>query len=473
MADQGSNAKQQLLRALPQVGELVDHPSAKGLVELFGHARVRDAARLAIDGVRGAVLAGELTGPETPAPAHYIAAMERWLDDTDRASLCRVINGTGVILHTSLGRAVLSEDAWRSAAEVARGASMLELDRVSGKRADRDQHIAALACELTGAEAATVVNNNAAATWLILNELAGEGREVVIARAHMVEIGGSYRMPDVMRLSGAKMVEVGATNKCRASDYEKAVTKNTACILKVHTSNYRIEGFTEYATLEDLVPIGRKTGVPVVYDLGAGSLVDLKPFGLAEEPTVPELIAQGADLVCFSGDKLLGGPQAGICVGRADLIARLKKNQMFRMLRCDKVTLALLEATFRLYRNPSSVLSKIPALSAISEPLGVVQHRAEQLMLALGDVDGCRAELLNHEAYVGGGSLPTERLPSYAIKLHVPGWSPDQLATALRTGRPSVFGRIKDDSFLLDCRTVRDTDIADVAAAVSNVVAAI
>jgi L-seryl-tRNA(Ser) seleniumtransferase len=312
-----------------------------------------------------------------------------------------------------------------------------------------------------------VCNNNAAATWLILNELS-EGREVICSRAHMVEIGGSYRMPEVMKRSGAKLVEVGATNKCRASDYESAITPNTGCIIEVHTSNYRIEGFTEFASLAELVEVGRRHNVPVVFDLGAGSLVDLRPYGLHDEPVVQELIRQGADLVCFSGDKLLGGPQAGICVGRRDLIQRLKKNQMFRMLRCDKVTLSLLEATLRLYRNPETVWQTVPTLNMISQALGIVQERAERLMLALSEVSGISCELVPHEAYIGGGSLPAERLPSYAVRVEANGYTVDGLATALRRGEPSVFGRIVGNQFLIDCRTLQDFDVDDVALAFSR-----
>jgi len=470
------------LRNLPQVGDLLNSERGAALIAKVGHDEAKRAAREAIDSARSIILAsikgdqaegkgGELLRMVGDAPSlreAILDAAERWIEDRMQPSQCRVINGTGVILHTSLGRAVLAPSAWAEAEEIAKGYSLLELERQSGKRGDRDEHVNALVCELTGAEAATVVNNNAAATWLILNQLAGDGAEVVISRAHMVEIGGSYRMPDVMRLSGATMVEVGATNKCRASDYERAISDHTACLLKVHTSNYRIEGFTEFASLEELVEVGQRCDVPVVYDLGAGALVDLRPHGLADEPTVQELVATGADLVCLSGDKLLGGPQAGIIVGRADLIQQLKKNQMFRMLRCDKVTLSLLEATLRLYRNPDAAWQKVPTLRMISEPLGLIQARAERLMLALSENLGTEAELIDHEAFIGGGSLPTERLPSYAVRLSAGGHTCETLAAALRRGSPSVFGRIVQNQFVLDCRTISDEDIADLSLAVSR-----
>lgn len=465
---------QDKLKHLPQVGELLDSDRGQAFVAGFGHEEVRRAARWAIDAARALIL-GKVGAGGPTAPADFaddaellfecvLDAVERCLEERTQPSQCRVLNATGVILHTSLGRAVLSRSAWEAAGEVAKGYSLLELQRDSGKRGDRDEHVNGMLRELTGAEAATVCNNNAAATWLILNELC-EGKEVVVSRAHMVEIGGSYRMPEVMKRSGAKMVEVGATNKCRVADYEEGLSENTGCILKVHTSNYRIDGFVEYASLQELVALGRRRGVPVVFDLGAGSLVDLRPFGLSDEPEVPELVRQGADLVSFSGDKLLGGPQAGICVGRKDLIQRLKKNQMFRMLRCDKVTLALLEATLRAYRNPATVWEEIPTLRMISEALGVVQARAEQVMLALSEVTGVDCELVKHEAFVGGGSLPTERVPSYAVKVAVAGYSAENLGTALRRGTPSVFGRILNDALLLDCRTISDGDIGELALA--------
>lgn len=472
------NAQTQL-RNLPQVGEILICDRGAALVARFGHEEVKRAARASIDAARALIVtAANANGSGKPGASSLTAdpamlmdvvldAAERWLDERSRPHQCRVVNGTGVILHTSLGRAVIAPGAWREAGEIAKGYSLLELERDSGKRGDRDGHLHDLLCELTGAESATVCNNNAAATWLILNELA-EGREVICSRAHMVEIGGSYRMPEVMKRSGAKLVEVGATNKCRASDYENAITPETGCILKVHTSNYRIEGFTEFASLQELVAIGRRHKVPVVFDLGAGSLVDLRPYGLHDEPIVQELLKQGADLVCFSGDKLLGGPQAGICVGRADLIRRLKKNQMFRMLRCDKVTLALLEATLRMYRNPESVWNEVPTLRMISEPLGLIQDRAERLMLALSEIGGIESELVNHESFIGGGSLPTERQPSYAVRVAANGYTVDALAGALRRGEPSVFGRIVGNTFLIDCRTLQDFDVADVALALSR-----
>ncbi|NUQ34505.1 MAG: L-seryl-tRNA(Sec) selenium transferase [Planctomycetaceae bacterium] len=461
------SANRDLLRALPQVGELLEREDVTPLVEFHGHELVAHMLRAVIDSTRQGILDGAITERRDIEPGTIVLKLSAALNRASAPNLCRVINATGVILHTSLGRAVLPPEAWAGAADIARGYSMLELNRETGKRGDRDDHIAGIAAELTGAEAATVVNNNAAATWLILNELAA-GKEAIIARAHMVEIGGSYRMMDVMKKSSAMMVEVGATNKAKASDYEKALSENTGCIIKVHTSNYKISGFTEYASLEELVEIGRRRNVPVVYDLGAGSLVDLKPFGLVDEPMVQELVKSGADLVCFSGDKLLGGPQAGICVGKKEYIARLKKNQMFRMMRCDKITLALLEATLRLYRDPKRVWQRVPTLAMISEPLKDVKARATKLHGKLDALKGVEAEVVEHEAFVGGGSLPTEKLASYAVSVKAAEMSPDELASRLRTGTPSIFGRIAGDRLLLDCRTVSDSDCAGIDAALST-----
>ncbi|MCA8940297.1 MAG: L-seryl-tRNA(Sec) selenium transferase [Planctomycetes bacterium] len=454
------NDKGALLRRLPNVGVLIESEALALERQAYGRDAVVESLRKCVDATRAAILAGDDSVEDSLNESSFLGEVRAELTRLTRQRQVPVINGTGVILHTSLGRAVIPPEAWEFASKVAKSYSMLELDQLSGKRGDRDTLVADLAVKLTGAEAATVVNNNAAATMLILNELAN-GKDAVISRAQMVEIGGSYRMMDVMRLSGASMVEVGATNKCKASDYEAAISDNCGCIIKVHTSNYAIEGFTHYASLEELVAIGRKHEVPVVFDLGAGSLVDLRPYGLHDEPVVPELIAQGADLVCFSGDKLLGGPQAGIVVGRADLIQRLKKNQMFRMLRCDKITLALLEETLRIYLDPDRAWERIPTLSKISEDEVTVHQRANRLAAACKPIPALRAKVVPHEAFIGGGSLPTQRIASFAIELEADGLTPDALAERLRLATPSVFGRIVNERFLLDARSISDNDLED------------
>jgi L-seryl-tRNA(Ser) seleniumtransferase len=344
--------------------------------------------------------------------------------------------------------------------------SLLELDRESGKRSDRDKLVNGLIARITGAESATVVNNNAAATMLILNTLA-EGREVVCSRAHMVEIGGSYRMPDVMRKAGCKLVEIGCTNKTRASDYEDAIGVDTAMLLKVHTSNYAIVGFTESASLEELVEVGARRQVPVVYDLGAGSLVDLRPYGITGEPTVQELIKQGADLVCFSGDKLLGGPQAGIIVGRKDLVEAVKKNALFRMMRCDKVTLSLLEHTLKLYLDPERALDDIPALDMISRSAAECARAARAIAARLKK-RGIACETRESRSQVGGGSTPGDDLPTTVVVIKSLGGSPDAAARRLRIGNPSVFCRIEEDCLVFDPRTVLQGQIMELVSAVTH-----
>lgn len=467
------SSNQQLLRALPQVGEVMLLPALNALNDSVSREFLTQCVRDAIDEARQAVLHGDITDPAHLSSAN-IATRAAFL--AGRANAERqvpVINGTGVILHTSLGRAVLAPAAWDFAARVADTYSMLEIERESGKRGDRDRLVNELLMTTTGAPAATVVNNNAAATMLILNELAF-GKEVVISRAQQVEIGGSYRMPDVMLKSGCVMVEVGTTNRCYARDYESAITDQTACLLVVHTSNYAITGFTHQPTLAELADVARRHNLPLVYDLGAGSLVDLAPYGLRDEPLVGELLKQGADLVCFSGDKLLGGPQAGLCVGRADLIQRLKRNQMFRMLRCDKITLALLEATLRLYLNPDVAWREIPTLAAIRELADDVLVRAERLRQQLGALGHWQARIVDHEAYIGGGSLPTQRIASAALELTCtregvdPSSAVESLARALRLGEPCVMGRVSEGRLLLDLRCIPERQLAGLASAITR-----
>jgi L-seryl-tRNA(Ser) seleniumtransferase len=377
---------------------------------------------------------------------------------------CRVINATGVILHTSLGRAPIAPDVMEAAAREAAQYSCLELDRASGKRSDRDKLVNGLLEKITGAEAATVVNNNAAGTMIILNTVA-EGREVICSRAHMVEIGGSYRMPDVMRKAACKLVEIGCTNKTHASDYEEAITDQTGMLLKVHTSNYAIVGFTESASLEELVEIGRRRNVPVVYDLGAGSIVDLKPWGITNEPSVPELVASGADLVCFSGDKLFGGPQAGLIVGKRELVQKVKKNALFRMMRCDKVTLSLLEHTLKLYLDPSSALDRVPTLRAITRAASDCARSARNIVRALKK-RGIESDMRESTSQIGGGSTPGEHLATTVVVIRSLSGSPDQAAKRLRMGTPSVFCRIEDDALVFDPRTLLPGQETELVAAI-------
>lgn len=435
------------------------------LIERHGRSHVTAHTRAALDDLRTRLKANHGVKPEAVGKESIFEEVVRRVRGEVSPRLCRVINATGVILHTSLGRAPLAPAAVESALREAAGYCLLELDRDSGKRSDRDRLVSDLICRITGAPAATVVNNNAAATMIILNSLA-EGREVICSRAHMVEIGGSYRMPDVMRKSGCLLREVGCTNKTRVADFEAAVSPATALLMKVHTSNYAIVGFTEEPELDELVELGKRVKVPVFYDLGSGSMVDLSRFGLTREPCVPKLMRSGVDIFCISGDKLFGGPQAGIILGRPDLVAKVKKNALFRMLRCDKVTLALLEATLRLYLRPETVFEEVPTLRAISRSATDVKADAVRIAAGLKG-RGVEASTADAQSQIGGGSTPGEYLPSTVVIVRGLGRSPDAAATTLRRNSPSVFCRIEDDALVFDPRSLLPGQTDELVAAIA------
>jgi L-seryl-tRNA(Ser) seleniumtransferase len=367
-----------------------------------------------------------------------------------RPRLRRTLNATGVVVHTNLGRAPLAEAALERVREVGRGYSNLEYDVTAGARGSRQDHVAAVLRRLTGAEAALVVNNNAAAVLLALAALA-EGREVVVSRGELIEIGDGFRIPDVLARSGARLVEVGTTNRTRAADYEAAVGPETALLLRVHQSNFRVVGFAELPTVAELSRVARRHGVPLVNDLGSGVLVDVP-----DEPAVRESLAAGADLVCFSGDKLLGGPQAGIVVGRAELVERLRRHPLQRALRADKLTLAALEGTLGLYLDPDRALREVPVLRMVLEPGASVRGRAERLATL---VDGSVEETVGR---VGGGALPLTELPSFACAVE------ESLAGPLRSGEPPVVGVVRDGRLLLDCRTLAESEVDEVAEAIRS-----
>jgi len=427
------------LRDLPSVDELARDERLAGEPS----ALAVEAARAALARAREEIKAGEDPGD----------LVERALADLTAArvpALRRALNATGVIVHTNLGRAPLPEAALARALEVGRGYSNLEYDLAAGGRGSRQDHVAAILRRLTGAEAALVVNNNAAAVMLALGALA-EGREVLVSRGELIEIGDGFRIPDVLARSGAVLREVGTTNRTRAADYERAVGPETAVLLRVHQSNFRVVGFTEQPSVEDLAAVAAQHGLPLVDDLGSGVLVSLEG-----EPSARESLAAGADLVCFSGDKLLGGPQAGIVVGRADLVERLRRHPLQRALRADKLTLAALEGTLGLYLDPDRALREVPVLRMLNEPLETVQARADRLAAA---VDG---EVEETVARVGGGALPLAELASYACAVEEP------LAEPLRLGEPPVIGVLRDGRLLLDCRTLTDAEAEEVVAAVSG-----
>ena len=451
--------RQSLLRQLPKIDDLLRRDE----VQAWPAPRwaVVEAMRLAVDGLRRAILDGRSTGVEVD-----LEAARRTSDELARPPLRRVVNATGVVLHTNLGRAPLPAVALAAAAEVARGYSNLEYDLDGGARGSRHAHLDALLRELCGAEAAAVVNNNAAAVMLCLAACAA-GREVVVSRGELIEIGGSFRIPDVMRLSGARLVEVGTTNKTRASDYEQAIGPDTAVLLKVHRSNFRVIGFTQEVEAAELVAIGRRRGVMTMVDLGSGSFVgagELATLGLPPEPDVPATVASGADVVTFSGDKLLGGPQAGIIAGSRAALGLVRTHPLMRALRPDKLTLAALAATLRLYRDGRE--AEVPVLAMLRATDGELRARAAELARRIGPVPaGATVSVVACRSAVGGGALPGGELPSWAVALTLWERSAEALDRALRGAAVPVIGRIADDRLLLDMRTIGDGDVAEVAVA--------
>jgi len=448
--------KNTLLRALPKTDELLKRADLAGLANELPLPVVTDAVRDAVEAVRARVLAGDASEFTDDAISADAAARAR---ARMAPSLHPVINATGIIVHTNLGRSRLAASALRAVTEVAASYSTLEYDVASGERGSRHAHVERLICDVTGAEAAMAVNNNAAAVLLAIAGLASR-KEAIVSRGQQVEIGGSFRIPDVMRQSGAKMVEVGATNKTHLADYENAITPKTGLLLKVHSSNFRVVGFTEEVSLADLVALGAKHGVPVYEDQGSGVLIDLAPYGLPDEPTVRSSIEAGADLVSVSGDKLLGGPQAGILAGRKAVIDRLKKHPLARALRLDKMTLAALEATLRLYLDPERALSEIPTLRMLTETPAGVETRARamaaQITAACGDAYGVATE--PDVSRAGGGALPLADIPTTVVTLAPRASGANQLETALRLGTPTIVSRIRDGRVVIDPRTLTEPE---------------
>jgi L-seryl-tRNA(Ser) seleniumtransferase len=445
-----------LLRSLPPVHELAAAAGALGGAPRWAMV---EAARRAVAARRAAILAGAAATGQVEA--REVAAAAAALA---RPSLRRVVNATGVVLHTNLGRAPLAAAARRALDEVAAGYLNLEYDLAAGARGSRHGHLAAILCDLTGAEDALVVNNNAAACVLALAALAA-GREVVVSRGELVEIGGSFRIPEILATSGCRLVEVGTTNKTRVADYEAAIGPATALLLRVHTSNFAIVGFTAAATLADLVALARRCDVPAMVDLGSGALLPAaaqRALGLPAEPTVAETIAAGVDLACFSGDKLVGGPQAGILVGRAGTIAACRRHPLMRALRPDKLTLAALEATLTLFRDGRS--AEVPALAMLGAPAAALRGRAEALAAACGQVAGLALEVVAVASAVGGGAMPLAELPSWGIALA--GRPAAALDAGLRAAPVPVIGRVLDDRLVLDVRTIGAADEVEVVAAV-------
>lgn len=450
--------KESRLRNLPSVDSLLGDEKGRALVERFGREAYVKACRDVLEELRSEILSGQPSSREEKnfARERIFGRVESRLRERFSPSLQKAVNATGILMHSGLGRAVLSEAAREALDEITRGYCNLALEVETGRRGQRDSHVSRLLCELTGAEAATLANNNAAATVLILNTLA-RGKEVVVSRGQLVEIGGSFRMPDVMKTSGAILREVGTTNKTHLRDYAEAINETTGAILRVHHSNYRIVGFAEEPEIEDLAELGKKHNIPVIDDLGSGALVDLQEFGLQTEPLIGRSIRAGVPVACFSGDKLIGGPQSGIIVGKADVISRIKKNPLARALRCGKMTIAALEATLKLFLAPEKLKESHPLYRMLSLSLEDLEKRARRMERAL-------LKRLSHEirvsvedggSQVGSGSVPVETIPTKLLSVKAPAKPPDEIARELRLRKPPIFTRIHKDAVLFDLRTIQ------------------
>ena len=446
------------LRALPAVDDVLKQDAATLASARFGRPAVVKAVRQALEAARDALRAGK---PQSSRPDAIASAALATLTAEARSNLRPVFNLTGTVLHTNLGRALLAEAAVEAAVAAMRSAVALEFDLATGKRGERDDHLRGLLGEFSGAEDATVVNNNAAAVLLTLNTLA-KGREAVVSRGELIEIGGAFRMPDIMARAGARLKEIGTTNRTHYKDYAEAIGPKTGLVLKVHTSNYRIAGFTKEVGTHELAALTRERGVPLVHDLGSGTLVDLAGWGLAHEPTVAETIADGADIVTFSGDKLLGGPQAGFIVGRKDLIAKINRNPMKRALRIDKIRLAALAATLRLYRNPDALADELPTIRLLARPQLAIKAMAHRLLpIVAAKLDGYVVEVVACASQIGSGALPLESVPSAGLAIRPrtqrsTGRALGRLAAAFRRLPVPVIGRVEDGAQILDLRCLED-----------------
>ncbi len=460
----------EILRSLPAVDELLRHESISEAAETYPRTLVVRAVRNVLERTRQAILKGEAT-----FDSHQFgraSLVDEILDELERLAsftLRQVVNGTGIIVHTNLGRSLLCQDALNRLQLIGSGYSNLEYDLAAGKRGSRYVHAEAILCELTGAEGALVVNNNAGAVLLALNTLA-QGKEVVVSRGQLVEIGGSFRIPDIMARSGARLREVGCTNRTHLYDYKAAIGPETALLLNVHASNYQIIGFTAEVGLDELVKLGRKHGVAVMQDLGSGCFVDVTRFGLQGEPLVQDTVRSGVDLTTFSGDKLLGGTQAGIILGSKSLIAELRRNPLTRALRVDKLTLAALEATLRLYRDENTAIQAIPTLKMIATDLKTLEDRARGLVESLSAKipEYIEVEIEDGSSMVGGGALPVQSLASKLVAVSSAKLSAARLEAYFRGYKPPIIGRVEQELFLLDVRTLQPGDEEIIVAAASQ-----
>jgi L-seryl-tRNA(Ser) seleniumtransferase len=454
--------KRESLKELPSVDEVLRGPEGEAWLGKHPHRYVVEAVREAIERRRKILISGKKADTSLTGMRDEIEGALRHLS---ALSLKPLINATGIVVHTNLGRSALSTAAIRNVSLVAAGYGTIEYDLAVGGRGRRHTHIRRLLREVTGAEDGIAVNNNAGAVLLALSTLA-RGKEVIVSRGELIEIGGSFRLPDVMAESGAVLREVGTTNKTHLRDYEAAIGESTALLLKVHQSNYRIRGFTKEVPIGELAALGERENIPVMFDLGSGCLLDLKPLGVHTEPMVREVVESGADLITFSGDKLLGGPQAGIIVGRHDQVAMLESYPLLRALRMDKLTLAALEATLMQYVEPERAKADIPTMRMLFEEPASVRRRARRVARLLGDLNGAAVKVVEEEAYSGGGALPEHTFKTYAVSIRPGELSVNVLEERLRAGDPPVIARIREDALLLDARTVFDEEARALAACV-------
>jgi len=444
---------QNIFRNLPSVNQLLESEPLKKLVDSVNHTVVADGVRTFLEDFRQQVVdkAGEIN---VPSPQELATSIADYLKSEEVPYLREVINGTGIILHTGLGRAPLAKQAIDAVAEISRGYASVEIDLKSGGRGQRAKAVEKLLCELTGAEAAVIVNNNAAATMLTLSAMAA-GKEVIVSRGQLIEIGGSYRLPDVMECSGSKLREVGTTNKTHPADYEKAINENTGALLKVHPSNFEVVGFTKTVSTKEMVEIASQHDLPVIDDVGSGALIDYAQFGLMNEPVVQDSLNEGADIALFSGDKLIGGPQCGIIVGKAKWIKTILNNPLMRAMRVDKMTLAALHATLLLYRNQETAMMHVPILRMLSMPVANLKMRADKIAAQIaGSALVADCEVVEEQSMLGGGSLPTQKIPTWCVSISANNESVDSLAEKLRKNQPAIMGRVQKDRLMLDMRTV-------------------
>ena len=462
--------QQALLRKLPGVDHLMGLTAKEAFFEDVPGTVVVNSIRSVIDSKRQAIINDEPSiNDKSLSDPHLVDAIKQTARIAMTPNLRNTINATGVVVHTNLGRSLLASDAVESLITIASRYSNLEYDLKIGKRGSRYSSVEDLICEISGAEAAMVVNNNAGAVLLCLETIA-RNKEVIVSRGELVEIGGSFRVPDVMVKSGGTLKEVGTTNRTHLRDYENAIGQKTGLLLKVHTSNYSVVGFTAEVSLRELVDLGAAHRIPVMEDLGSGTFIDFSKYGLSKEPTVQESVTAGADVITFSGDKLLGGPQAGIIVGKKEVVNRIKENPLTRALRIDKLTLTALESTLRLYRDEEKAVRMIPTLQMIMLPLKEVQKRAQHLAQALKNIGDERIhiQLIERSSKTGGGALPLMELPSWCVAIHINDLSPNAIEKAMRSNSPSIIGRIEDDLFVMDLRTIQKDELSLIETAFEN-----